>query len=284
MTLLRLRNFLPILALFGLVPPAAARDDSLNPVPTGAAVLNYADLVDLAESAQLVIRARILTLIPLEPARMPAIRPGWWRFYVEARTEALIAGQTPLGEALTYLVDLPLDHKGKPPRLKKSSVVVFARPVRGSPGALQLVAPDAQVPWDPLLDSRLSAILGKLLASDVPPRITGVREAIHVSGDLAGEGETQLFLVSANGDPAAITITRRPGAPPRWSLSFDELVASNRPPPERDSLAWYRLACFLPSTLPPSATNMGTNEDRLAAAQDYAWVWRQLGPCPRSRG
>ncbi len=242
----------------------------------------YADLADLADGAPLVIRAQPRKIAAVEPARARGLRPGWGRFYVEAKTETLIAGNAPLGEALRYLVDLPLDAKGKPPAFKKKSVVLFARSFPGRPGELQLVAPDAQLLWDTALDARIKSLLRELLASGAPPRISGVREAVHVTGDLAGAGETQIFLLSASGEPAAITVSRQPGAVPRWGVSFSELVASDQTP-VRDTLSWYRLACFLPMVLPAAASLSDDLADRTAAAQDYTYVRNQLGVCARSR-
>ena len=184
-----------------LTASAALGDSRLT--AAAAPLVTYADLADLADGAPLVIRAQPRKIAVVEPARARGLRPGWGRFYVEARTEALIAGSAPLGEALQYLVDLPLDAKGKPPAIKKKSVVLFARPVAGRPGELQLVAPDAQLLWDAALDARLKAVLRELYAPAAPPRISGVREAVHVSGDLAGSGETQIFLLSVSGEPAA---------------------------------------------------------------------------------
>jgi hypothetical protein len=257
------------------------RADSPPPAPPPP---SYADLVDLADSAPLVIRVQPRKLTRLEPERARGVRAGWGRFYAEAKTEALVAGTGSLGPALRYLVDLPLDPKGKPPKFKKKkSVVLFARAVPGRPDELQLVAPDAQLLWDPALDARLRGVLGELLAANAPQAIAGVREAIFVPGTLAGEGETQLFLTTAGGEPAALTVARRPGQPPRWGVSFSELVAAEGAAPPRDTLAWYRLACFLPRELPGSATVLGSSAERAAAARDYRFVIEQLGSCPRTR-
>lgn len=274
-------KLLGILALgAALIGPVAAYGDSriaaVLPSPT------YADLVDLADGAPLVIRAQPRKIAAVEPERARGLRPGWGRFYVEARTEGLIAGSAPLGEALAYLVDLPLDAKGKPPQFKKKSVVLFARAVAGRPGQLQLVAPDAQLLWDAALDARVKGVLRELYASGAPPRISAVREAVHSAGDLAGAGETQIFLVSASGEPAAITVTRSPGRTPQWGVSFSELVDSGNAP-TRDSLAWYRLACFLPPALPRIAASDVNGADRAAASADYVFVMSQLGSCPRNR-
>lgn len=275
-----IRSAAAILALLASLPavPAAA-DSPPKPVP---APVTYADLADLADATPLVIRAQPRKIIQVEPERARGLRTGWGRFYIEAKTEALIAGTVPLGDALTYLVDLPLDPKGKPPAIKKKSVVLFARPVPGRPGELQLVAPDAQLLWDPALELRIKGLLGELNTPGAPHRITGVREAIHVGGELAGEGETQIFLTAANGEPAAIAVSRKPGQVPRWGVSFSELLASDAAP-RRDSLGWYRLACFLPRELPGTANVSERSADRAAAAADYAYVMGQLGPCPRTR-
>ena len=268
------------LTMLAAVLTAPARADSPpKPAPTPA---SYADLVDLAEPAPLVIRAQPRKIVAVEPARARGLRAGWGRFYIEAKTEALIAGTVPLGGALTYLVDLPLDAKGKPPAIKKKSMVLFARGVPGRPGELQLVAPDAQLWWDPELETRIKSVLAELYAPAPPQKVTGVREAIHVGGELAGEGETQIFLTSANGEPAAIAVSRKPGQPPRWGVSFSELVASDAAP-RRESLAWYRLACFLPRELPAAANISDRSADRAAAAADYAFVIGELGGCPRTR-
>ncbi|MEQ1498644.1 MAG: hypothetical protein ABL914_08265 [Novosphingobium sp.] len=268
-----------ILLLMAANQPAAGIADSPIPPPLPP---SYADLADLSDQAPLVIRAKVRKVALVEPARAPGLRPGWARLYIEAKTEALIAGSTPVGEALRYLVDVPLDPKGKVPKLKKRVVILFARPVPSRPGEIQLTAPDAQLLWDPALEQRVKGVLGELYSAGAPQRISGVREAIHVPGDLAGAGETQIFLTAANGEPAAITVRRAPGQAPRWGVSFSELVASDGAP-ARDTLGWYRLACFLPAGLPQPANISDAPADRVAAARDYAFVMVQLGPCPRIR-
>lgn len=268
-----------LLAAFAAAPALA---DS-QPTPPASAVLSYADIADLADSAPLVIRAQPRKIVAVEPARARGLRPGWGRFYVEAKTEGVIAGNVSLGGQLRYLVDLPLDAKGKPVPFKKKSVVLFARPVPGRADEVQLVRPDAQILWDQAFDTRLRSVLKELYAPAAPHKVTGVREAIHVGGDLAGSGETQLFLSTSNGEPAAITVARQPGAAPRWSVSFSEVVAGDAEAPRRDTLGWYRLACFLPPQLPSGANISPAAKDRTAAARDYRFVMEQLGPCPRSR-
>ena len=276
---------LATLALAGLAAMASPADSQIRavPIPAPPPVATYADLADLADPAALVVRAQIRKVAEVEPARAAGLRPGWARLYVEARTEAVLGGRYTLGEALRYLVDVPRDPKGKVPKLKKRSVILFAAPVPGRPGELRLVAPDAQLLADPALEARVKALLAELYAPGAVPRVTGVREAIHVPGNLAGEGETQLFLAMANGEPAAITVTSTPGAGRRWNVSFSAVVDAEAPPPAADSLAWYRLACFLPPQLPAAVSLAGGPQDRQAAQRDYRFVIEQLGPCPRLR-
>ena len=195
----RLATGFGLIALVATNPARAA-----TPPPPPQPVVTYADLADLADSAPLVLRAQVRKLVPLDQPRASGVRPGWARYYAEAKTTALLSGNVIIGESLRYLVDLPLDARGKPPALGKKQVLLFAAPVAGRPGELRLVAPDAQVLWDAVSESRLRAILTELLSADSPARISGVREAIHVSGTLAGEGETQIFLSTRDGSAASI--------------------------------------------------------------------------------
>lgn len=272
--------FLAALALAGEASPVLAA------APQGAAqqaAATYADVVDLADSAPVVLRAQVRKLIRVENARAPGLRPGWGRYYVEAKTVELLTGPAPLGESLTYLVDLPLDARGKPPRVKKKDVLLFARPVPGNPGELQLVEPDAQLLWSAALEARLRSILSALAAPGAPGHVTGVNELMYVPGTLAGEGETQIFLSTSDDSAASITVRHRPGRPPQWGASFSELTADVGHPPQRDTLAWYRLACFLPNTLPPGINHSETATGRAQAASDYRMVLGELGTCPRNR-
>jgi len=241
----------------------------------------YADLADLADRAPLVARVEPRDVVRLKPEQAPNLRPGMARIFVKAKTRAVLVGEA-LGESVGYLADVPLTAKGKLPKLEKRQVLVFARAVPGRPGELQLVAPDAQLAWDPVLEGRVTAILTELLAPGAPPRITGVREVSFVPGNLVGEGETQIFLSTQSGDPISISVVRRPGQAPTWGVAFGEIVDQAARPPARDTLAWYRLACFLPSSLSSATMLTGDGEARRAAAEDYRWVRSQLGACPRS--
>lgn len=248
-----------------------------------APAASYSDLADLADSSGLVLRAQVRKVSPIDPARARGVKPGHARFLVEARTQLLLFGSGAIGESLRYLADFPLDAKGKPPKLRKAIVLLFAHAVPGRPGELRLAAPDAQIPWDAASEGLTRAILTELHGPDVPPRIKGLREAIHVPGTLAGEGETQMFLATQDDSAAAITVTHRPGEAPAWAVSFSEVTGAGNPPPAPGTIAWYRLACTLPAELPRTANLSESRDDRLRAEADYRFVRRALGECGRLR-
>lgn len=263
------------------VPPLAAQAPAV--VQSGPSGATYADLVSLAEGTPLVLRARITDQATLKPERAPNVAPGFARLYVEAQTQALLAGRVPVGESLRYLVDVPLDAKGRAPKLRKQEVLLFARPVTGRPREIQLVDPRAQLAATPELEARLRPILEQLASADRPPVVTGVRDALSIAGTLVGESETQLFLDTENDGPVSITVVRRPGMDPRWGVSWTEIVDQAARPPRGDTLEWYRLACALPRSLPSEANLSRDGESRARAAEDYAYVIGRLGPCPRAR-
>lgn len=260
---------------------AGAADSPANPA-AGGAEPSFADVAGLADSAGLVVHARITKAVRVKDERAPGLKPGSGRFYVEADTLALLTGNAPLGESIRYLVDLPLDARGKEPRLKKLEVLLFARAVPGKPSEIQLLSPGAQLVWTQGAEARLRGILRALVAPDAPAEVTGVRELIFVPGNLAGQGETQVFLNTRDNSAASITVRHMPGSEPTWGASFSELVADVGKAPARDTLEWYRLACFLPAR-PPEGSNMSEGPmARTQADADYRYVLRQLGPCQRN--
>lgn len=280
---MRIRHFLASSLLAASLAAGAVTAAGAQVPPPATAALTYADLVGLADQAPLVLRAQVRKQAVVEPERSPGLAPGHVRLYVEARTLALLAGSVPVGESLAYLVDVPLDARGKPPKLGKAEVLLFARPVSGRPGQIQLVEPDAQLPYSAEFESRLRPILAALVAPDAPPRVTGVRDALAVEGTLAGESETQLFLDAENEGSVSITVVHRPNQSPRWGVSWTEIVDQAARPPQRDTLAWYRLACALPAELPAQANLARNRQARALAAKDYAFVIRELGRCKRTR-
>ena len=252
-------------------------------VPAAVAIndATYADLATFSDAADLVIRAQIRRQTVLKADRAPGLAPGFARLYIEANTLALIAGKATVGGTLAYLVDVPLDAKGKVPKLKKREFVLFADSVPGRAGEVRLVAPGAQLPYTPELEARLRPILTELYSADAPPRVTGISDALAVAGTLTGESETQVFLATENGSPVSLTILRRPGQRPQWGVSWGEIIDSAARPPAPDSLRWYRLACALPAQLPSGANLARDPAERRLAAGDYAFVLAQLGPCAR---
>ena len=250
--------------------------------PAGAAFgPTYADLATFSDAAELVVRVQIRKTTALKPDRAPGLAPGFARLYVQANTVALIAGRSGVGAAVTYLVDVPLDARGKVPKLKKREFLLFAKGVPGRAGELQLIAPGAQLDYTPAIEARVRPILTELYSKDVPPRVTGVSDALAVPGTLTGESETQIFLATETRDPVSITVLRRPGQPVQWGVSWGEIIDSAARPPSPETLRWYRLACALPPQLPSNANLAREAAERRLAAGDYAFVKQALGPCER---
>lgn len=262
-----------------------------QPAPAVAAVTSpysYADLADLAVAAPMAIHARIRKAAALKPEQAPGLAAGHVRFFIEADVVSLIRGSGPLAARISYLVDLPLAANGKAPKLKsKQPVLIFARPVASGTttdtGSVRLVAPDAQLAWDPATEARLRAILTELVKPGAPPAITGIANGFHVPGTLPGEGETQLFLNTATGDPVSLTVITAADGSRRWAAAFGEIVDGSAAVPRRDTLAWYRLACGLPKALPLDKLAGTAPEDRKKAAADYAMILGALGECTRTR-
>lgn len=241
--------------------------------------VGYAELVGMVLQAPLVIDATIRSSTRIKGAEAAGVAPNAQRFYVEADVGALIHGSGAMPARIGYLVDVPVDARGRAPKLKQMRVLIFARPVPGRPNQVQLIQLDAQRSWTPALDARVRDVVREVLDPAAPPAITGVGNAFHVVGTLPGEGETQVFLKTETGDPVSLLILSRPNQPRRWAVSFGDIVNENAGPPQRDTLGWYRLACGLPPRLPATAVETQEPEDARLAAEDYAFVLRSLGSC-----
>lgn len=253
--------------------------------PAPAATLTYADAADLALAAPIVAELRIRKAESLKGVLAPGLAPGQRRYLIEADVMALIRGAQGLPPRISYIVDLKPLANGRWPKLSKAQFLVFAMSVPGRPAEIRLVAPDAHQPATPALGVLVRRILAE--ASDIasaPPPIVGVGQAFHVPGTLPGEGETQIFLTSRDGRPVSLSIWRQQGEVPRWAMSLGEIVDEGAGPPNRDTLAWYRLACTLPARLPDRSVSELSPAEAQIAGEDYAIVMAGLGPCPRSRG
>ena len=257
--------------------PAPALVEPAPPLAT------FADFAGLAERAGAIVLVEVRDQAQVEPERSPGLAPGHARLFVEARTQALLAGRSALGESLAYLADVPLDAKGRAPKLRKQRFILFADPVPGRPGALTLVDPAAQVPATPETEALARTVIAAFAAPDKPPAVTGIRDVMSVAGNLAGESETQMFLETSTGVPVSLSVIRRPGMEPQWGVSWSEIVDQSARPPLPETVEWYRLACFLPPRLPQSAFLQDDRAARARAEADYGFILDQLGGCPRIR-
>lgn len=258
---------------------AVAAPPAQQATAPAAPTLGYADLADLVIASPLVIDATIRSAARIKGAEAANLAPGRTRFYVEADVATLVRGATAIPARVGWVVDVAPDWRGRVPSLKKRRVLAFARPVAGQPGQVQLVRPEAQHDWSAALEQRVRALAAELAAPGAPPVVTGVRGAFHVPGALPGEGETQIFLTTRDNRPAALSVLRRPGEQPRWSVALSEIVDDSAPTPQRDTLLWYRLACALPATLPEPSTASLSPDDAAQAQTDYRFVIEQLGAC-----
>jgi hypothetical protein len=277
---MNMRFFLRAALAALIVVGATAPGESQTPVDSA---LSYADLADLALAAPVAVHVRVRDSVVLERKRAPTVPAYLARFYIRGDVVSLIRGPE-MPARIAWVVDLPRDQSGKAPRLRKNTELILLATAQGmGPGELRLVAPDAQLPWTAERAAQLRDILREATAPSAPPRITGIGRAFHVPGALAGESETQIFLQAEGGQPVSITILRRPGQEPGWSVALSEIVDDASAAPRPNSLLWYRLACTLPTNLPPRAFEEADTGAAAAIRTDYRVVLQGLGPCVRNR-
>lgn len=235
-------------------------------------------------AADLVIDAQVRSATRVRGAAAANVRPGDARMLVKANVLSLIRGSATVAARIAFVVDVPLDARGKAPKLGKARVLLFARPVSGRPDQVQLVGRGAMLPWSAETDAQVRRAATTLVSESPPPAVTGLGNAFHVPGTVEGEGETQIFVTTDTGAPISLQILRRPGQAPSWAVALGDIVDDAAGPPERNTLLWYRLACGLPRDIPDASLEAEDPENARAAREDYALVLRDLGPCRPSGG
>ena len=272
--------FLALSAALASALPAYAQPENQQ----GLQNLTYADLADLGAGAPVVAHLRVRGSDRLNEREATTVRQGHTRFEIEADVVALIRGTEGMPARVRYLVDLPNDSRGRPPRItRRSEFLVMATRVPTRPDELRLVTADAQIAYSPAAAETLRGIVREASAAEAPPRIIGIGRAFSVPGNLPGERETQFFLLTADQRPISLTVLRRPGEQVRWSVALGEIVDEGAAPPQPNTMLWYRLACTLPARLPADALSEATAEERPAIEADYRVVRDGLGPCARTR-
>lgn len=273
----------PLKAAASAIFFASAATAQYSSAPTASSTYSYSDLADLAIAAPVAVVVTVHDAVKLKGTDAAGIAPHMIRFYIKGDVNALLAGRSGLPASVSWLADVPLGSANRVPKLRRMKLILLARPIADKPGTLQLVAKDAQIPWTPDVETRLRTILTEANGASVPPQITGVGHAFHVAGSIPGEGETQIFLKTADNRPVSLSILRRPGEDPHWSVSLGEMVDDAAAAPRKDTLLWYRLACALPSSLPDEALADQNADDATQARADYQLVLQGLGTCGRTR-
>jgi hypothetical protein len=273
-------SILALSVALAAAPPALAQPQNQQ----GLQNLTYADLADLGAGAPVVAHLRVRGADRLSAREATSVRPGFTRFEVEAEVVALIRGAGGLPARIRYLVDLPNDSRGRPPRIsRRSEYLVMANRVPSRPEELRLVTADAMVPYSPAAADMLRSIGREASGADAPPRIVGIGRAFSVPGNLPGESETQFFLLTADQRPISLSVLRRPGEQVRWSVALGEIVDEGAGPPQPNTLLWYRLACTLPEGLPAEALSEATPDEARTIRADYRVIKDGLGRCARAR-
>lgn len=253
-----------------------------SPVFIPVKPLAYADVADMVMASPVIVKVRVKSAQHLTGKAASGVIPGRKRYVMTGDVMTLIRGEGGIAPRIAWLVDQAADARGKFPKLAKTEFVVLAHRVPGQPSEIQLVSPDAQLFMTAESGLRAHAIAAEAASPAAPPVVTGITDAFYAPGPVEGESTSQIFLSTRDDRPVSIGVVRQPGHEPAWSLFLKETVGDGTPPPRRDTLLWYRLACTLPDALPASTASNLSAVDKAKLDRDYALVRSQLGACTRT--
>lgn len=231
------------------------------------------DLARLTLAAPIILRATIDRAARVEGVAAAGLEPGMQRFYAEAAVTALITAPSAVAARVAYLVDVPVDGRGRAPRLKGADVLLFLRGVTAKPGQFQIAAVGGQRAWTAADEASVRRLAGE----KADPRLadlalTGVGDAFRVEGTVPGEAETQIFLRTASGAPIALVVLSRPGTARQVQVATGDVIDEAAEPLRPGSLLWYHVACTLPPALPAEAGAELSEAERAAVADDYRFA------------
>jgi hypothetical protein len=265
-----------ILAMIGVAaPPLAAQAQAPAPAVAADRLAGTADIADLALASPVIVRATIVSARALSRRDAPDVAPGRARLLVVAAVSNVLVAPGGLGSSLSWLWDAPLDARGRPPSAKGMDVLAFVN-VPASDGGTRLMSRRGQQPWDPALADKVRQIVTAARAGSVPA-VKGVTNGFRAVGTIPGESESQFFLVTGDGKPATLVVQNRPGERQRVLMAQGDIIDESAQHVQPDTYLWYRLACFLPATLPAAA---GGGDPALA--RDWRDAMASLGPCGRT--
>lgn len=263
--------------------PAAAQNAAAAPFAVPAQGSTYADIADLVVISPVILDAQIRKVTKLPDTQTIGVPANIQRVLVDATVSSLIRGNEGFAGSARFLLDIPRDAKGKIPKLQKQRYFLLGSKVAGSPGVLKLSRPDALVEWSAENDATLRSITQEAVQIEAPQAISGISGAFHTQGTVIGEGETQIFLRTAGGQPISISVLSRPGQTRRWAVFTGDVIDEFAIAPARNTLLWYRFACSLPRALDAALVESGEARDIANAQADYRFVLDSLGPCGRTR-
>ncbi len=278
--------FLP--AILAVAMPAESPVSAQSGLPENgfslpAQGIGYADIADLVTVSPMIVDLQIRKIRKLPDSQSVGVPINIQRAVIEADVLSLLRGQQRVAARVKFLLDIPRDARGRIPKLKKRRYFAMARGVPGRSDMIQLVRPDAMIAFSQTNNDMVRAITREAVQIDAPQAITGISSAFHSPGSILGEGETQVFLTTENGQPFGLSIVSRVDEEKKWTVSTSEVISEAAPAPRRNTLLWYRLACGLPKQLSPEQVGSGEGAHAAKAQADYQFVIDALGPCGRTR-
>lgn len=251
----------------------------LLPAGVRATAVSWTDLADLVLASPAVLVVEVTDVSRLSSRAAPDVPVGQVRALVEGRLQAALRAPGLLPARAEWLWQGTPDARRRPPFGKTSRQLLFASPVTGGPSPdvqqLRLVSPHGQQPWSIGTEAAVRELLLAARDPAAAMMVTGIADAQHGTGTVAGAGESQFFLTTDSGRPLVLMVARQPGADPRVTVATGELTGGARAVEPR-TLLWRALACGLPESLP------GRLDAQPALMADLATARAAIGPCGRT--
>lgn len=253
-------------------PPPALAQTALPSVPVAR---SDTDLPSVATLAPLVLGAPVVAVATVRSTRKPGRRDpqppeGQARLSISADVQRVIQSRDPVPARIQYVWTGPLDPDGKPPGLRKQTVLVFAEPEGAFDGPYRLVGSQPQWLWSQALEDRVRDLVGQAQRPAVRNlRLGTIRAAVDVDADPNFRRTLGFVIDQVQGSPVTLLVRDRSALAGDVAIGWPDAGQSVEPV-VRNTLLWAQLACALPRTLPAEvvADYAGSVQDSVTIPAD----------------
>jgi hypothetical protein len=248
------------------------------PAPPLPARQSYAEMARLYLASPIIVRAQVRNESKLSKAEAALLAPvpaGQARQWLTVDLQSALKAPDMMPARVRFLWQGELAANGKPPKLKKQSMLLFLRQVEtaGDNPSFGLTEIGAALPWTDGDEAHLRSV-----ALEYGLSVKGMRQVFVTLSDGDTSARFVHFLFETRNGAPLVAIVEEQGQ--QWQMrttttDLDQDAQAVKP----ETLLWYHLACGLDLQAPDAVRRLPDRDERAFAERAWQAMHNLLGPC-----